>query len=421
MDDIICPIGLRIFFCPVIADDGKTYEFEEICKWFVNNNTSPHTGLVIEKNFRSDIKMIKAVREYIVDNPNSIINLYDNINIYRYIPKYPTVLNNISKRIKKTQKDYEDDIIYRYFIDICINSNLDIEYFCQYEIIKLNKIFIESWAESKKTFNFYFKETCPIHKACEKNNNEIVKILLDNDTDVNVKGKFFNDWYPINIACEHNNLEIVKMIIDKGGDANNYNPHKLYPIYVACKNNNFDMVKYFIECGVDINCKNEFKMSGRSNWLPIYVACENNNFDIVKLLVENGANLQDGKSVQIAFFNNNLKIIKYLVENKANVNCISPTEWQPLYIACEHNDYEMVNFLIDNGADINLPSYGWRPIDKACENNNFNIAKLLIEKGANLNLLNPHNKYPINIAYENNNYEIVNLLIKNGADMKIIT
>jgi hypothetical protein len=35
---------------PHIAEDGNSYEFEEIKRWFDNNGTSPMTGAKLEPN-----------------------------------------------------------------------------------------------------------------------------------------------------------------------------------------------------------------------------------------------------------------------------------------------------------------------------------------------------------------------------------
>tara|TARA_B100000427_G_C15504260_1_gene593246 strand:+ start:103 stop:684 length:582 start_codon:yes stop_codon:yes gene_type:complete len=44
-----CPITFEIFYDPVIAEDGHTYEKWAILKWFEENNTSPKTNQIIGK------------------------------------------------------------------------------------------------------------------------------------------------------------------------------------------------------------------------------------------------------------------------------------------------------------------------------------------------------------------------------------
>ena len=49
-EDVTCPITHQNFRKPVIACDGIFYEESAIKQWLSSHNTSPMTGLPIEKN-----------------------------------------------------------------------------------------------------------------------------------------------------------------------------------------------------------------------------------------------------------------------------------------------------------------------------------------------------------------------------------
>ncbi len=47
---LICPITLKLFNDPVLAEDGNTYEREAITQWIVQHGTSPKTKKVLKLN-----------------------------------------------------------------------------------------------------------------------------------------------------------------------------------------------------------------------------------------------------------------------------------------------------------------------------------------------------------------------------------
>ena len=72
IEDITCPISSEIFNDPVIASDGCIYEREMIEKWFENNNTSPLTGLKIDKNIISCI-FLKTMVGFFKKSPSKTV------------------------------------------------------------------------------------------------------------------------------------------------------------------------------------------------------------------------------------------------------------------------------------------------------------------------------------------------------------
>lgn len=92
----------------------------------------------------------------------------------------------------------------------------------------------------------------PIIVAIESQNNEIVKLLLENDVDFYVKHPLFGKL-TIHTAAYYENYEAVKMLIEKDKNLVNY-------------------------------------QSEVDGWTPLQEAVLKSNVEIVKLLLENGAN-----------------------------------------------------------------------------------------------------------------------------------
>ena len=92
------------------------------------------------------------------------------------------------------------------------------------------------------------------------------------------------DELRLSMACEKDDLEKVKSLIEKGVDINS-KCDNLTPLMCASLNGNYRIVEYLIEKGVDINAK------GDCSWTALMYASWNNRLEIVKFLIENGANL----------------------------------------------------------------------------------------------------------------------------------
>lgn len=58
---LTCPIGFKVFFDPVTASDGYVYERSNIVNWFIDNNTSPMTGLEVESKDLYPNYVIKSI------------------------------------------------------------------------------------------------------------------------------------------------------------------------------------------------------------------------------------------------------------------------------------------------------------------------------------------------------------------------
>ena len=62
-----------------------------------------------------------------------------------------------------------------------------------------------------------------LHKACEENNYDLIKLLVYNSTDINKKDEYSNT--PLYIACKNNNEEIIKLLIENGATLNEKNDY----------------------------------------------------------------------------------------------------------------------------------------------------------------------------------------------------
>lgn len=108
------------------------------------------------------------------------------------------------------------------------------------------------------------------------------RYLTDRKEDKN----FMQNMCPIHIAARFGYKEIVKALIENRADINIKGHFGYTALHEACRKNNIDIVNILIKNGADLNIK-----SGRHGFMPLYLACENNYEEIIDILIKNGANL----------------------------------------------------------------------------------------------------------------------------------
>ena len=188
--------------------------------------------------------------------------------------------------------------------------------------------------------------------AARKMHTEIVKLLLDNGADLNIKGNY--GYTALMIAVREGNTEIVKLLLDNGADLN---------------------------------------IKGNYGYTALMIAVREGNTEIVKLLLDNKADI----SGEINYQNN----VMYPADYDDN----------ELMYAAEKGYKEIVKLLIDNGADLNITNYnGDTALMYAAGRGYKEIVKLLIDNKADLNIKNNIGNTALGIAEENRLQEIIDIL-----------
>ena len=109
IDDLICPITLRIFRNPVLAADGHVYERSAIVRWIMEHGTSPLTRQPLNVNeLQSDdyLRNLAAQRrkstesydydinidQVVFQHRSSLVPNNSNINIVQAVPTQPQTI-----------------------------------------------------------------------------------------------------------------------------------------------------------------------------------------------------------------------------------------------------------------------------------------------------------------------------------------
>jgi len=209
-------------------------------------------------------------------------------------------------------------------------------------ITELNKIIKNGYDINKeivKDFLPYINYT-PLLYAVEKEKYEIIKLLIQNNVDLNFSTNIDS---PISLAAKKNNITIIKLLLDNGADINNdfrYGSNNSYTysaIFHAATHFNFELFDYLISRGADVN---RGRLLEGDNALMAVIG----NFIV-----------DDNKN--ITYHNEIVKMVKKLIENGIDVN-YNPHFGNALTLAAERNNEEVIELLLKNGFDVlNIVNY----------------------------------------------------------------
>jgi len=162
-----------------------------------------------------------------------------------------------------------------------------------------------------------------IHLNAMRNNIQALKNDIKEGLDIDSLGEYAST--PLHYACREGNIEIIKLLIENGADVNLKNHYStLYPIFdaITAMNNQkkyFLIIQLLIENGADIK-----KVDSFGNTL-LYYAIEQENIPLIKFLIQLGCDINhvsrhDKDSVlHYAYFQKNREIISLLIEHGADV------------------------------------------------------------------------------------------------------
>jgi ankyrin repeat protein len=216
--------------------------------------------------------------------------------------------------------------------------------------------------------------------------DDVKNLIIKNDiVDINRKDERWrkNQNTLLHNASYFGHLDIVKLLIENGANVNIKNIDGETPLHTACWNGHLDTVKFLIENDADINIRtDENPLSQDPMFIENYSGIDYDSDDSDDSY-SNNVNYNGGNTpLHIACKTNNLYIVKFLIENWAEINITDSDGNTPFYIACYENYLDIVKFFI-----VNCVGEKKKPLDYIISFNkkNFNIIKFFIEN-------NPNNK-----------------------------
>ena len=270
----VCPITRQLINEIAITSDGFFYEKSAIEQWLKNNNTSPQTGLIIDKKTYPCFALQNQLEDFYNNNPLSKAKRFqkskahadnlDEINNIIINGEYIKLLNynefnwvlfgglNLMKLMKNIY-------INRDVITHIINNTTNLE--CEIDNDK--------WR--------------PIHFVCRYQSIDAIKLLVDSRVDLECKTN--NKWRPIHFVCKYQSIDAIKLFVDNLVNLECEGSNKWRPIHFVCRYQLIEAIKLLVDNSVDLECEIA------SKWRPIHFVCRYQSIDAIKLIVDNGVNL----------------------------------------------------------------------------------------------------------------------------------
>ena len=193
-----------------------------------------------------------------------------------------------------------------------------------------------------------------IHMLAKNGQNaELMQAILRHPKLIDKRDKMGKT--PLLIACEYNQVETVKILIDAGADRTlTSSPAGTgsKPIHVCAENGSKESLLHLLNIGEDINAQDTY------GWTPLHFACDKRHGGTALLLIEQGADVNSvnhSKETPLHFAAKSglSNLAQKLIDRKANVNAMDNDVWTPLHTACKWNRMETAVLLTKNGADVN--------------------------------------------------------------------
>lgn len=180
---------------------------------------------------------------------------------------------------------------------------------------KIIQFLIEQGANQDKTDR---NTLTPLELALEFGNHQAVDILMGNDDDFEIKGK----WLEMAVIGGH--TSVVQLLLDRGANAN-----------ALCPITTFGS--------------------------PLHAAAYLGHEELVGLLLDAGANVdyfsdKYGTALQIAAFEGNVAVVVLLLDRKANRNTKASITGTVLQSGAQRGSVQIVRELIRKGADVRAPA-----------------------------------------------------------------
>ena len=286
-----------------------------------------------------------------------------------------------------------------------------------------------------------FKEETPLTNAILSKRINIVKLLIENKANINIK---INHSTPLCMAIEKNHFiihepkkkskEIVKYLLDSGAEINLSNDNGDTPLMIALKNNALDIAELLIEHHAD------FTLCNNQGETALMRASEKHNDKIVKYLIEKGANIdikdKKGQTALLKIFRPSgfggniqgnakedlIDTLKNLLEANTKIYTKDNNEETAFMLAAKYNLAIPMKMLIEKGIDIQKEDIDLQKlfVKSLFYNDDFDFSDYLLEKGVDIDYEDKNEETLLLVAIERKcGFEVIEYLIDKGADLNV--
>ncbi|PQE25066.1 hypothetical protein CJF31_00005928 [Rutstroemia sp. NJR-2017a BVV2] len=259
----------------------------------------------------------------------------------------------------------------------------------------------------------------PLIWSAERGHEEVVKILLEAQADVNASGGEHSPGTALSAASLNGHEAVVKILLEAQADVNAQGGEFGNALQAASKNGYEAVVKILLEAQADINAQ------GGEFGNALQAASRGGYEAVVKILLEARAdvNVQGGyygNALQAACATGYEAVVKILLEARADVNAQGGSYGNALQAACFGGYEAVMKILLEARADVNAQGgrYG-NALQAACAGGYEAVVKILLEARADVNAQGGLYGNALQAASKGGYEAVVKILLEAQADVNV--
>lgn len=281
----------------------------------------------------------------------------------------------------------------------------------------------------------------PIHNAVKSNNSKILKMLMLNGGEINVKD--FVGKEPLHYAAEHGSVEIVDLLLSKGhskiiamllrtgADVTAQDSHGRTPLHYSSQQGHLQVVelllsnKYNNLGRVAITKGVEIDLPDENGSTSFFYSVVGGHFELAKLFASKGANIniqnRDGDTPLMAASRiGRNDVFDFLLNLNAEIYSKNKFGNDAFLISCKNGHNSLILKLLNLRININAVNTEQKnALLLSAENNHTNTAALLVNSGIELNARDLNGDTAILISVRHGNIALFRLLMERGADLSL--
>jgi len=262
--------------------------------------------------------------------------------------------------------------------------------------------------------------------ASYKGNFPVVKYLVDQKADVNLKGSHGFGAITFAAFAGVEDQRIYDYLTANGlsiQQENNGGANAMLLIMQKLKD--LSMIDYFQKKGLDLNSK-DHEGNNAFNY-----AAKGGNIEVMNALIKKGIDYKSknnlgGNAILVASqgirgATPKLETFKFLVEKGIDPNVVNKNGETPLILLSGRNqDATLIQYFLEKGVDANQTNTeGNNALINAAAGNSLEIVKILEEETKNINHKNNEGQTALMLGVKGNSEDVVSYLIENGAKVNV--
>ena len=247
---------------------------------------------------------------------------------------------------------------------------------------------------------------------------DLSKVILLVETGEKVDSFDSNGWTPLHAAAARGNDDILRHLLCQFPNVEIRGTHmnEDTPLSFAALNGQAKSVEILLEFGANIHTRNKCK------YTPVMVAAYERHDSVVQCLIGYGANPNDaagfsGSALLLASGAGKWRVptLRALIQGGADVNPSHPNGFTPLHHIAEYGGEDEMAYLLEQGCKADAPQWnGITPLFIAIKESKLECVRLLLNSGADRDRSIGDNYRPIHYAAKCPNWQIMQMLLENN-------